>query len=92
MTNASQWLIDSFLSGVLSASEFDKQYLDAWRYYRDSDDVSNLEVNTQVYLDRVFTTVDQYCSDSELRDDDDLDDCQLLSEITRLNRQWCESV
>lgn len=85
-------IIDDFIARRILASEFEQQYLDAWRYYRDSDDVSNLEVKTQVYLDRVFTAVDQYCSDSELRDDDDLDDSQLLSEITRLNRQWCESV
>ncbi|CAK7013631.1 MAG: hypothetical protein CITR_00544 [Citrobacter freundii] len=92
MTNASQWLIDSFLSGVLSASDLISNTLMPGDTIETSDDVSNLEVNTQVYLDRVFTAVDQYCSDSELRDDDDLDDGQLLSEITRLNRQWCESV
>ncbi|MDM2836396.1 MULTISPECIES: colicin immunity domain-containing protein [Citrobacter] len=88
MTNASQWLIDSFLSGVLSASEFDKQYSVAWRNYRDSDDINEIDENTKLYVDSVFTALDLYCSDPKLRDDNDLDDCALLSEVASLNKWW----
>ena len=88
MTNASQWLIDSFLSGVLSASEFDKQYSVAWRNYRDSDDINEIDENTKLYVDSVFTALDLYCSVPKLRDDNDLDDCALLSEVASLNKWW----
>ncbi|WP_213134754.1 colicin immunity domain-containing protein [Citrobacter sp. FP75] len=96
MINASQFnhllLIDFFLSGALSASAFEKQYFLVWRNYRDSDGINEIDENTELYIDSVFTALDLYCSDPKLRNDDDLDDSQLLSEITRLNRQWCESV
>ncbi|MDE9618616.1 colicin immunity domain-containing protein [Citrobacter portucalensis] len=88
MTNASLWLIDSFLSGALSASEFDKHYSVAWRNYRDSDDINEIDENTKLYVDCVFTALDLYCSDPKLRDDNYLDDCALLSEVASLNKRW----
>ena len=81
-------LIDSFLSGDLSALAFEIEYMDAWRSYRDSSDIIKVDEKTQFYIDRVFTALDTYCADPELRDDGDLDENELLSEVIRLNKQW----
>ncbi|WP_312951379.1 colicin immunity domain-containing protein [Superficieibacter sp.] len=81
-------LIEDFISGNIPAIEFEKKYIAAWRHYRDSDDFSKIDKNIQIYVDRVFTTLDVYCSDPELRDENDLDDNELFSEIIRLSNKW----
>ncbi|HEB4872591.1 TPA: hypothetical protein R0C45_000731 [Kluyvera ascorbata F0526] len=84
-------LIEDYISGNIPAIEFEGEYIVAWREYRDSDDINKVDKNTQTYVDRVFTTLDVYCSDSRLRDEDDLDDDKLLSEIIKLNNKWKET-
>lgn len=81
-------LIESFLSGDLSAFVFENAYTSAWRAYRDSGYDNELDEKTQEYVDRVFTTLDLYCAEPELRDEGDLDDHELLNEIIQLNKQW----
>lgn len=84
-------LIDFFVSGDISASCFEKEYIDAWRNYRDFNDINEIDENTQIYIDRVFTTLDVYCSDPELRDENDLDDNELLNEVIELKDKWKSS-
>jgi len=81
-------LIETFISGNMSASEFEGNYINIWRSYRDFDNISEVDDNTQIYVDRIFTTLDVYCSDPELRDEGDLDDDKLLSEVIKLNNKW----
>lgn len=81
-------LIDSFIAGYISPSEFEKKYIAAWRSYRDFDDFSKIHENYKIYFDRVFTTLDVYCPDPELRDENDLDDEGLLSEVINLRNSF----
>lgn len=84
-------LVEDFISGKIPAIEFEEKYITAWRHYRDFADISKVDNDVQIYIDRVFTTLDVYCSDPELRDEDDLDDDKLFSEIIRLSNKWKEN-
>lgn len=81
-------LISLFIHGKISTVEFERDYIIVWRSYRDYDNKSNINSITQEYLDCVFTALDTYCSDPELRDDNDFDDSELLDEVIRLNNIW----
>lgn len=81
-------LIMIFISGNMSAPEFEENYLNAWRNYRDFDSIDEVDENTQKYVDRIFTILDAYCHNPELRDESDLDDAKLLSEVIKLYNNW----
>ncbi|VYT90570.1 hypothetical protein [Metakosakonia massiliensis] len=81
-------LIEAFIAGNVSAPDFERGYSNIWRNYRDFDNVSEVDGNTQMYVDRIFTTLDVYCSNSELRDENDLDDDKFLNEVIKLNNRW----
>lgn len=85
-------LIDSFISGEISAPEFESQYSTLWREYRDSDGSKSPNKDTQRYFDSVFSAVDSYCSDPDLLDEDDLDDQELSDVVMNLKTSWDESV
>lgn len=85
-------LIDSFVSGDVSASDFEKQYSALWREHRDADDTKPTDKETQRYFDSVFSAVDSYCDDPDLRDEDDLDEQGLLNNIINLKTSWAASV
>ncbi len=82
-------LINNFIHGSIPASEFEKNYINEWRNYRDFGERSGIDESTQEYVDRVFTALDIYCSNSDLRDENDFDDEQLLNEIIKINKEWC---
>ncbi|GLR10653.1 colicin immunity domain-containing protein [Mixta theicola] len=84
-------LIDSFISGDITAPEFEGGYIRAWREYRDSDVLKGAGKDTQLFFDMVFSSVDSYCSDPELIDEDDLDEKGLLNEVTELKASWRHS-
>lgn len=81
-------LIDSFASGELSASEFEKQYSASWREHRDSTGSKSKNKAAQRYFDSIFSAVDSYCDDADLRDEDDLDDQGLLDSVINLKTSW----
>jgi len=55
-------LMSLFLNGELSASDFQKQYLGAFKA-----DETLWQGDIYLILDRVFAETDSYCSDNELR-------------------------
>jgi len=67
-------LITQFVAGDITASQFEVSYLKIFK------DEAN-EVPEDIYdvLNGLFSDVDAYCGDPELRDDDDLGDEELLS-------------
>lgn len=81
-------LIDSFVSGDLNASDFEAKYSALWREHRDSDETKSTDKGTQRYFDSVFSTVDSYCDDPALRDEDDLDEQGLLDRVINLKTSW----
>lgn len=84
-------LIDHYISGSVTASDFEKEYIKLWREYRDSNALKGANEDTQIFFDKVFYSVDSYCSDPELMDEDDLNAEELLNEITQLKQSWMRS-
>ena len=67
-----QALISSFLSREISASQFERKYLDTFQ----SEQVSLGESAFNI-LNKLFADVDAFCPDPELRDESDIDEDQL---------------
>lgn len=82
-------LINDFIHGSITASDFEYDYINEWRSYRDFGGQSGNSESTQEYVDRVFTVLEIYCSNPDLRDENDFDDEKLLNEIIKINKEWC---
>lgn len=82
-------LINDFIDDSITASNFEDNYINEWRNYRDFGEQSNINENTREYFDRIFTTLDIYCSNPDLRGENDFDDEQLLKEIIKIHKEWC---
>lgn len=70
-------LINQFVSGSISTSQFEVSYLDMFKSEK-----KEFPQDTYNVLNELFSDVDAYCGDPCLRDDEDLDDEQLLSRAT----------
>ncbi|MHC5225733.1 colicin immunity domain-containing protein [Ignatzschineria sp. LJL83] len=82
-------LIDSYLKEQITASDFEIKYSKKWRECRDFiDEGMKVTLQTQMYIDMVFSTLDCYCSDPLLRDIKDLNDEELYTEIYLLSNSW----
>ncbi|HIE5768754.1 TPA: colicin immunity domain-containing protein [Proteus mirabilis] len=81
-------LIDNLISGNISAANFEDNYIVMWRIYRDSNAQNEIDNNTKIYIDRIFTAVDLYCSDPEIRDEHDFDENNLLEEVIKIKNGW----
>ncbi|KJF76470.1 hypothetical protein UA45_18485 [Morganella morganii] len=81
-------LIDEFIHGEISAPTFEVTYMNEWRKYRDFSEKKGISDNDQSYFDRIFTALDVYCSDPDLRDENDFDDDELLNEVIKINKEW----
>jgi len=81
-------LIEKFINGDISACELEKRYMITWRNLRDSDGYSKLSEAQQIFFDRIFTTLDAYCAESELSEASDLDDEGVFTEVVRLSNAW----
>lgn len=68
-------LIKSFTEGGISAAEFEKSYLAMFK-----NETSVLSEEEYQILDRLFSSVDLFCEDESIRDEDDLDEEKLLSD------------
>jgi len=66
-------LITQFVTGELTASQFEVSYLDMFK-----NESETLPEKTYAALNELFLDVDAYCSDPALRDEEDLDDQELL--------------
>jgi len=66
-------LITQFVTGDITASQFEVSYLEMFKN-------ESRELPEDIYnvLNGLFSDVDAYCGDPELRDDDDLGDEELL--------------
>lgn len=82
-------LINDFIDDSITASNFEDNYINEWRNYRDFGEQSNINENTREYFDRIFTTLDIYCSNPDLKGENDFDDEQLLKEIIKIHKEWC---
>lgn len=71
----------SFIDGRISAVEFEAQYSELWKEHRDSDVLYELNKAFEGTFDSMFTALDCFCSDPELRDSEDLDEKELLSSV-----------
>ncbi|CAM2846561.1 MULTISPECIES: colicin immunity domain-containing protein [Vibrio] len=67
-------LMSRFLSGQLTGAQFEERYLEMFK-----NESRPMPENVYQVLNSLFYCVDAYCSDPDLRDDDDLDDSLLLA-------------
>jgi hypothetical protein len=65
-------LIDSFLNNQIDVSTFEAKYLDTFK-----NDITMWSGDTYEILNGLFSDVDAFCADPELRDSEDLDEEQL---------------
>lgn len=76
-------LITQFVSFEITPSEFEVSYLKMFK-----NESEMLPEKTYAVLNELFHDVDAYCSDPSLRDEDDLDEHELLKRaeeaLTRL--------
>ena len=77
-------LIEMFLNKTINAKEFESKYLRLWRQYRDVDKLTEVNLLSEGTIDKIFISLDCYCSDPELRDDEDLNDEQLFNEVLEI--------
>ena len=68
-------LITSYVDGDMPVCDFEKQYLDMFK--NETEMLSEIEYDA---LDFLFSSVDVFCADDDLRDDDDIDEKQLLDD------------
>ena len=66
--------IRQFVDGDITACQFEESYL---KIFKNEEKV--LPEDVFEVLNELFTDVDSFCSDPELRDDEDLDDAELLN-------------
>ncbi|MFL1484372.1 colicin immunity domain-containing protein [Marinobacter sp. LN3S78] len=69
-----QRLIEEFVSGQIKADEFESQYLTLFK--QQTGELPEPEFET---LNQLFTDVDAYCADPELRDEDDISEEELVA-------------
>ena len=65
-------LITEFLEGKILAEQFEKMYLNLF-----ANDVTHWSEVEYLVLDKLFSDVEEFCSDPDLRDENDLDENQL---------------
>ena len=67
-------LITRFVEGTISAPQFESSYLEMYK-----GETCDLPENIYSVLNNLFLDADAYCADAELRDEEDLNDDQLLA-------------
>lgn len=66
-------LITRFVAGEITASQFESRYLEMFK-----NEADQFPEHAYDALNKLFSDVDCYCSDPHLRDDEDLNDEELL--------------
>lgn len=66
-------LITQFVTGEITASQFEGQYLEMFK-----NESNRFPEHAYGVLNKLFSDVDAYCDDPDLRDEEDLDDEALL--------------
>lgn len=67
------FLLNDYVNNGMNASEFECQFLEIHRT-----DPSDYSENTHRIISALFSDVDAYCADTNIRDVNDLDDLGLL--------------
>lgn len=75
-------LLNQFVSGAITAPEFEMSYLEMFRNYFKHDE-KDIPIFAWRVLNELFLDTDAYCADPDLRDEDDLDEKQLLASAQR---------
>jgi len=66
-------IVKHFIGGEITAIQFEESYLDAFKNQK-----HDLPENAFKILNELFMDIDAFCSDPELREEDDIDDRELL--------------
>jgi len=74
-------LIRSFVKGDIVASDFERCYLKVFKT-----ETGDLSEDKFEVLDSLFASVDSFCAEEELRDEDDIDENELLRDANNALR------
>ena len=66
-------LITQFIVGEITTSQFESRYLEMFK-----NETNQFPESVYDVLNKLFSDVDSYCGDPDLRDDEDLGDEELL--------------
>lgn len=82
--NTYRRLISQFVNGEISADQFEKDYMSIWREFRDKSwrefedkGIISEDAATDI-VDELFTALDCYCGNPDLREECDIDEKELL--------------
>ena len=73
-------LISDYVQGNISVDIFEKEYINLFRKLRDSD--ASLQDEVEEIISILFTDIDCFCGDPELREEEDIDEQELLKRAT----------
>jgi hypothetical protein len=88
-------LIKHFLIGKISARQFEENYFVLWKKLRDDQwEKKTVPFSSEdlALLDRIFTSVDSFCSDPVLRSENDLDEALLLEEVIKYTAKFSDDL
>ncbi len=71
-------LLSQFVTGEITASKFGTQYLELFK-----NETESFSEDTYDVLNNLFSDADAYCEDPSLRDDEDLNDDELLASVKK---------
>jgi hypothetical protein len=77
-------LASDFLKGELSAVAFEARYLAEWNRWRDDGSLARETPEARDVYNRIFTSLDVFCSDPALRNQYSIDEHQLRIEVKSL--------
>lgn len=77
-------LIKAYLDHDLDADTFKREYMCLWNRYRGTSEHYCINKNSGGSVDRIFTALDCYCPDPDLRREYELDEHQLRAEVQEI--------
>jgi len=77
-------IVGAFLADKMTAPEFERQYMHEWQRCRDEKLLSAESLIARGAYNQIFTALDCYCSDPQLRGPKDIDEHQLREEVVVL--------
>lgn len=80
-------LIKSYLLGFSDICLFEKEYYNLFK----NDDKTDYTKKEYDFINGVFSTLDSYCSNPELRDENDLNDEEVKEKISKFYNDYLKN-
>lgn len=77
-------LINSYSNGAITPVVFEEKYIELWNRYSQTEKYGQFNESTDGAFDKIFSAVDCFCSNVNLRDENDLDENGLYEEVKKI--------